>query len=370
MNDVAISVRPGTKSGHFVRSSPGSWYRVWVTFGIVCLLAEAITLGRWLTSPLFHPAPVGIDLIPAAMLVTVRIMECLGLVGFMVASWLFLIRPLRHRQALDANSRIFLAMSSTYWLDPLYNYTNVVWYYNAHAFNMGSWASLIPGWLSPGMETFPEPLLGAGCLWFVAFGAIAKLGSWFYGLCRQWFGSNAQVRPVGLLFVSATLLNFAYENLYIRMGVFGFQGAWRPLTLWAGTRFQFPLYESPMNALLITSIVLLAYYRDDQGLMVCERGVHRLQVSARAKTCLSVIATCGFGHFIVLFVWMCPYQWFATHVTVTAELPSYFRAGVCGEGTPRACPDGRFGVPTTYMQRDFTVAPTDPRLRGPGVQSH
>ena len=338
-------------------------YRLWVAIGIFFLSIEAWTIYQWVTSPYFKPASVGPDPIPADALLHVRMIEAFSATGFLICVWFFLLSPLIKKQPLTAFGRIFIAMVTAYWMDPIYNYTNAVWYYNAYAFNMGSWASFIPGWISPAHENFPEPLLAAGCLWFLAFGPTAKGGAWLYGKAREWFGANALIRPLALIFVVSALFDFAFENVWIRMDVFGFQGTWSPLTLWEGTEYQFPLYEPPMEALLMTPIILLAYYRDDHGFMFCERGLHRLKVSGRVRTLLAIIATCGFAQFVCAFVWMTPFQWFATHITSNAALPSYKLGGMCGKGTAYACPDGSFGVPTKYVKPEFVVRPDDARLK-------
>ena len=338
-------------------------YRLWALIGVFFLSLEAWTLVQWVSSPYFKPAPVGPDPIPTDALLHVRIIEAVSLTGFLICLWLFIVRPLLQHRPLSAYARIFIAMITCYWMDPLYNYTNAVWYYNAYAINMGSWASFIPGWISPAHENFPEPLLAAGCLWFLAFGPTAKGGAWLYGKAREWFGADALIRPLLLIFVVSALFDFAFENVWIRMDVFGFQGTWAPLTLWAGTEYQFPLYEPPMEALLMTPIILLAYYRDDHGFMFCERGLHKLNVSGRMRTLLAIIATCGFAQFVCAFVWMMPFQWFGTHITSNASLPSYKLGGMCGKGTAYACPDGSFGVPTQYVKPKFVVHPDDPRLK-------
>lgn len=344
-------------------SSVKGYYRLWAALGGVLLATEAYTLARWIHSPFFHPSPVGSDPITTTALLALRSMEAIGAIGFFVALWFFLISPLINKRGLNADGKIFIAMITAYWLDPLYNFTNFVWYYNAYAFNMGSWLDFVPGASAPGMENFPEPIFGAGCLWFLAFAVAAKFGAKIYERLRIFFGTNAQLRPLLALFIIGMLFNFAFENIYIRMGVFGFASTWRPITLWAGTIHQFPLYEPPLNSVVMTCLALVRYHLDSDGAMFFEAGLSKAQVRSASRTALSILATTGFGQGLIIFAWMIPFQLIATHVDTFAPLPSYLSAGICGSRTPRACPDGQFGIPTRYMDRSFVVAPDDLRLK-------
>jgi hypothetical protein len=332
-------------------------YRIWIPIGVVFLSLEAYVLVRWIASPYFKPSPLGSDPVPPGERITVRIWEATCLVLFLVALWIFIISPVIKRQPLTANGRIFIAASTCYWMDPIYNYSVGIWYYNALHFNMGSWVAFIPGWVAPGQETFPEPLLGAGLLWFLCFGTTAKVGGLLFRKYREICGSDALIRPLLMIFTTAMLFDAAYENLVIRLHLMGFVSSWDALTLWAGTPEQYPLFEMPMNAMIITSMALLSYSKDDHGMLWCERGLHKLHVSQRVRTLLGVLAAAGCAQFVVAFLWMTPFQFFAMHTNVTAPMPTYRLGGICGKGTQYACPDGKIGFPTVQTKPEFIVGP-------------
>lgn len=337
-------------------------YKLWIVLGLVFLCAEASTLAQWVLSPDFRPSPVGADPLPEGMLRNIRTMEVITVLAMAVTIFQFLIRPLVTRGELTIDGKLVIGMGLCWWLDTLYNYTNFTWYYNAYTLNMGSWLSFVPGQLAPGQETWPEPIVCAGLLWFGSFALFARFASVLYGRYRQAFPRASHLHSACVLFVFCAVLDFFFENAFIRMGVFGFAGVWSPATLWAGTAHQFPLYEPIMYGGALTGLTLFRYYRDDKGQTFCERGIRDLKIGTTAKNLLSAVAVIGFCQSLVLFGWMLPYQWFAVKVDSFPPLASYNRAGVCGKGTERACPDGSFGLPTRNMAQEFVVRPNDPRL--------
>jgi hypothetical protein len=117
-----------------------------------------------------------------------------------------------------------------------------------------------------------------------------------------------------------------------------------------------------MWSVLVSSLTLFRHYAVAQGESLCERGLAEAPVSPVARKLLATVAVIGFCQTIATFAWMMPYQWFAVHIDTFAALPSYDRAGMCGKGTPYACPDGSFGVPTRNTPDAFIVRPDDPRL--------
>lgn len=340
----------------------GGLYKLWIVLGVIFFAAEANTMVHWITSPNFQPSPVGGDPLPEGMLRNIRIMEAITVIAMAITVFQFLIKPLVTRGELTIDGKLVVGMGLCWWLDSLYNYTNFTWYYNAYALNMGSWLSFVPGQMAPGQESWPEPIICAGMLWFGSFALFAKFAGILYGRYRRKFPQTSHLHSACMLLVFCMVLDFFFENAFIRMGVFGFAGVWSPATLWAGESHQFPLYEPVMYGSVLTALTLFRYYRDDKGQTFCERGIRDLKVKPAVRNMLSAFAVIGFCQALVLFGWMIPYQWFAVQVDTFPPLASYNRAGICGKGTERACPDGSFGISTRKMAMEFQVRPDDSRL--------
>ena len=103
----------------------------------------------------------------------------------------------------------------------------------------------------------------------------------------------------------------------------------------------------------------LRYFRDDQRRSFAERGVSRMPIGSRAKRALSLLAVIGAVHSAMLTYYVV-YLPFTLRAGTAPALPSYFRAGICGEGTDYACPS-RDHVPIP-SRSSLHIAPDDPRL--------
>jgi hypothetical protein len=338
------------------------WYRLWAMVGVVFLVAMAITQGRWIASPYFAPSPVGSDPLTAKQAFGLHAMQIVSSLWFILAMWFFVAKPLRRKGFLSIDGKIALGMGTCWWLDAMYNYTQITWYYNAHAFNMGSWGVFLPGSIAPGQEHFPEPLLNAGFLWFATFVTFAWVGSKLYTQLRARLGPSRPFLPAVIVYLSFLVIDIVFQNTYIRTDNFGYTATWGKFTMFAGTPYQYPLYEAVVWSACLISLMLLRSHLNSKGESAVERGLIERGYSKTRANVMGLLAVTGFCQTIVLFVWMLPYQMFALQVDTFAPLPSYHRAGMCGVGTPEACADGSFGIPTVNMEDQFRIAPTDPRL--------
>jgi hypothetical protein len=344
------------------------WYRLWATAGVFFLGVMAITQGRWIASPSFTPSPAGADPMPAIQYMFIYSMQAVSFTWFLVTMWFFVLRPLIRTGNLSIDGKIALGMGTCWWLDAMYNYLRITWYYNAHTVNMGSWGMFLPGSVAPGQEHFPEPLLNAAFLWYSSFATFGWAGSKLYNLLRAKLGPNSPFIAAGIAYLSFVVEDIIFQNAYIRTGNFGYTATWAKFTMFAGTRYQYPLYEAFLYSTCILGIMLLRSHLNRHGESVVERGLYASGFSKAKRNILGLLAVIGFCQFIVLFAWMLPYQMFALQVDSFAPLPSYLRAGMCGAGTNNACSDGSFGIPTRQSNPAFRIAPDDPRL-SPATQA-
>jgi hypothetical protein len=103
------------------------------------------------------------------------------------------------------------------------------------------------------------------------------------------------VSLLAIVFVGEFAFDFVVENLAIRLTHgYAYAQTYGPLTLWAGSQFQFPLYESFLVAalgLLYTWMRLQAVSSDD-GLSPVERGFDRW--SPALQSTVRTLAAIGF----------------------------------------------------------------------------
>jgi hypothetical protein len=338
------------------------WYRLWATVGVVFLIVMAVTQGRWVTSPSFAPSPAGSDPMAPGQMTSLYFSQGVTIIWFCLAMWFFVIRPLRRTGRLSIDGKIALAMGTCWWLDAMYNYVRITWYYNAHTLNMGSWGSFLPGSIAPGQAQFPEPLLNAAFLWYSSFATFGWAGSQLYGRLRAWLGPNSPFLAVAIVYLCLCLMDIAFQNAFIRTGNFGYTATWARFTIFAGTRYQYPLYESFLWSVCVLAIMLLRSHLRPNGESAVEIGLGAAGFSQAKANWLGLLAVIGFCQTVVLIGWMLPYNMFALQDDTFAPLPSYLRAGMCGNGTPDACSDGSFGIPSVNESPAFRVGPDDKRL--------
>src|SRR3546814_1858443 len=82
---------------------------------------------------------------------------------------------------------LMLALLTMWIQDPMCNYFNFTFMYNAHFVNMGSWSSFLPGWQSPRGSNLPEPifLMGGIYLWWTTINRSEEHTSELQSLMRN-----------------------------------------------------------------------------------------------------------------------------------------------------------------------------------------
>ena len=85
----------------------------------------------------------------------------------------------------------------------------------------------------------------------------------------------------------------------------------------------------------------------------------RLAKLSLVTTALTFLAVTGLVHTWFIVGYFVPYNFFALKADTFPPMPSFLRAGICGQGTDYACPSGAVPIP---HGRSLHVAPDDPRL--------
>ncbi|MHB8694648.1 MAG: spirocyclase AveC family protein [Solirubrobacteraceae bacterium] len=353
-----------------VRATPAiTW---WALIGGIFLVIEAWVLIRWVTGPYFHHVSTGPSTPPTWMKAAMITWQAVGIpIALALVYWL-LIRPWRRDGRITTDGLLVVAFFLVSWQDPLSDYFNQWFTYNAYLVNMGSWVQDVPGWLSFGTpgHMLVEPILWMPFVYVLAFWLVTLFGCW---AMRQAHARWPNLGTLGLIcfaFVASMIFDVVFEGLIIMpLGFYNYAGG--HLALFPRAYNRFPLHEAPIAAFLWTGFAALRYFKDDKGLTVVERGIDKLKIGTGRKNLMRFLAICGMVNVLYLLGYNLPNAFIgANSHALPADLlsRSYFLDGTCGPGTNRACPgpgtplargsgsafltlNGGLGRPTGYKPR-------------------
>jgi hypothetical protein len=256
---------------------------------------------------------------------------------------------------------MFIIASILVWFyDPLDNFFNYSFSYNTHLISIGSWANFIPGYKYPNQNFLSEGLLliGGTYVWYCLGMSIG--GCWIIRNLKARYPTMSLLGLFGSVFLLVTVFDFFLEVWWIRSEIMAYPGAgpnWQ--VVFSGQQYQFPLFEAMSVGIFSLGLTAIRYFRDDKGRTFAERGVDQLRVPHRMRKTISFLSITGFLHVWILFGLFLPYQIMPLSTEKFPPLPSYLRAGICGEGTTYACPSKYVPIPT---RGSLHIRPDDPRL--------
>lgn len=309
----------------------------WAGTGAAFVALQLYVYLAWITSDDFKPSPLGPDPVPQWEKVMAWIIQpTLALAAAGVAVWIVCGCLRERRVTFDA--MLLIAWYSIVWLDPAGSYLRPQFMFNAYYVNYGSWVENIPGWVSPNEHYFPDALFVEVPAYGIAVMATigtANLMAWVARKRPQ----TGRFGLFGVAWVTSGLGIIAFEAPFCMRSGFASRSAtslpdW--LVIWPGTRYQIPLIPDPVFwGAVFAAMAALRYFRDDAGRSIAERGVHRLPT--RWRTAASALAVIGFAN-LAMALHTIPSAWASLYLNPTVPLPSYMRAGMCGDGTPYPCP--------------------------------
>ncbi|MCD2198255.1 spirocyclase AveC family protein [Actinomycetospora endophytica] len=284
-------------------------------------------LARWVASGTeFGPAPIlDSDTFDGVQLMLLRVIEVASVLVLIATVWVFLVRPYLAHRRLGLDGKIVIGSLLAAAIDPLINYFHYTFAWNAHAWNLGSWLGSFP--LAQGPTHY-----GEGLAWFIpqylylGIGLASIEGRIILALRRRYPGVpdvRAFAVASGSIFIADCLL----EQVFIRAGVYAFPRTWSALTLFAGTPYQFPIYESLFVAVYATGFTALRMSALDHpsGLSFVERGVERWRPSLQTPiTLLGVIGFCAVWAALAYFL---PWSWMSNNPDSLIHIPSYMTPG-------------------------------------------
>ena len=331
----------------------------WAFVGAILLSLNVYIMVRWMTSDTFRPAPLGPTPIPAGELTALRVFETVSTLLGVIALWHLLMRPWLRDRRISWDGILVIAFFSMWVWDPLTNVIQPTWWYNGYLINMSSWATYIPGWVSPGHENFVEPLflMGPCYIWF--FIIPTMLGCYLIRRTRDRFPQSGVMVGLLCVFCAVAIFDAIVETYFIRTGAGAYPGLVQSLSIWGGTPYQWPYYEPLIMGWTLTAFAALRYFRDDRGHSIAERGTEKLRLSERGKTGVRFLALVGVIQSIYLGLYFVPWNMFALHMDTHIAMPSYMRHESCGKGSAWACPSLSVPIQT---KTSIPIGPDDPRL--------
>ncbi|BBW99636.1 spirocyclase AveC family protein [Mycolicibacterium moriokaense] len=298
---------------------------VWASLGVLWVVFIGQVFIRWMTSTdgSFGPATIpGPDEFDTWRLVAMRVIEGISVAIMVAMAWICLVRPWLQNRRIGLDGMLFIAATLAAPIDPLINYFHWTFAWNSHAINWGSWGHLFP--LSN------APHYAEGFVWFVPQYVYLGLGFAMIEcgvilILRQRYPAISNVKAFGIAAGLTFLVDVCVEYLFILTEIYAYPRTIGAFTLFAGSQYQFPVYESLFVTAYATGFTLLrmSAYDDPGGLSFVERGIHR--VRPRARFLVRQLALVGFCAFWAAVTYFLPWSWLSVSVDsdVTGLLPSY-----------------------------------------------
>lgn len=313
--------------------------KLWIVLGALWFALCVYAWGAWVLGPHFVPNTIGRDLAPQWYVNLVRGVEIFAVLVTILILYKYVVKPKLVAGKISFDGLFFLACWLLFIQEPWINWTSLQFLYSTVFINFGSWCGYIPGWSSPNPEVMPVALVawGSAYLWLVAFPAWA--GSKFMGWLKNRYRDMSAPVLVAAVYGAFVVFDLLLESFILRTQLFNYGSTVPELTLWAGQKHQFPVYESLSWCATYTGLACLHYFRDDQGRSFVERGIERINLRGRLSTFLRFLAILGYCQTIMLVTYNIPYQFWALHAgPLLPEYEEYRTAGMCGPDTAYDCP--------------------------------
>lgn len=330
-------------------------------------LAFMLFIGvKWVTGEHFQSVSTGVTEVPDHMKIGQSIFMGAVILALAFVANRVVVRPWRREGQISTDGALFIAFGLLFFQDQFSNAGGYWFTYNSWAPNVGNWFAEIPGWSTfsePG-ATAPEPILMMlpGYIYF--FLASMFIGLFLIRKTRAKWPTIGYGRVFAIVFAAMFVFDFIIEAfIWMPLGFYTYTWAPGPM-IFEGTYHQFPLFEAFATGVIMTVFVALRHFTNDRGETVAERGIEKMRITPRRKSGVRLLAAIGATQMLFLVVYNFPVYQIGVNAKDWPEdtqKRSYFMNGICGDGTPRACPTESV---TLSRQNPITVTP-DGRLSVP-----
>ena len=237
----------------------------WGALGMIYVAVAVYCWVRWLTSGNLRPTPPGPDEFAGWKLAWLRFVEFGGCAGMAFATWHWLVKPWRRAGHITSDGILLIAFALCVFQNPFMNLTQLNWTMNSHHINFGSWLGYVPGNLNPRGTYYVEGLLTESAyVWGLFLPAV--LGCTFLRWLQRRRPGTGNVGLWSAAFAFWFVFDFVIEPIFfVYTEVWAYPGVIKDLSLFADTKYQFPLYEPFFMAVLYTGATALRWFTDDRG---------------------------------------------------------------------------------------------------------
>lgn len=303
---------------------------VWAFVGLGWVTVCAFALGGWIASPTdFRPAPLlGPDELPYGTLIALRVLEAVSLAVLLVFAYVMVIKPWRRGEGLGLTAWLMVGGVFAFVADASLNLYDYLFAWNQHSVNYGVWAAYMPFHKDGQSSRYAEALLWGLPMYIYFCAGLGLIGAALANKLRLRRPTMSIAGVLAVIWIGDFIFDFVLENLIIRTTqAYAFARTPPELTLFAGSQFQFPIYESFLVAFVACAFTRLrmSAMDDPHGLSFIERGTLDLPVALRQP--MRCLAAIGFSATVLVLVYHLPFNWIGLGGTSTIDLPSYMLAG-------------------------------------------
>jgi len=314
----------------------------WGALGIFFFLLQIYIFGSWILSEDFATVDPGPDTVPGYTANLTIFFQALNVVlALLCIRWG--IRSCLREGRLTTSTIIIFAWLLTFWQDPMANYFRLIFTYNSHMVNFGSWANFIPGWVLPNGNKIAEPLIFNLGAYLSVIPLLCFFCAWLMRKAKTQWPGISKLGLVGVACVAMIIMDLLIEGLWVRTGCYSFSGTVHSWSLWGGEWYQFPLYNSILWGPVLATGGVLIYFRDDKGRVAVEQGSENISSPVK-RTFLRFMAISAVFN-VAFLAYNISMAIISFQMDATPELPSYLSNGICGPGTGYTCPGPEVHVP-------------------------
>ncbi|MCY1327052.1 Spirocyclase AveC-like protein [compost metagenome] len=290
---------------------------VWSALGLLFTCFSLAVFGAWIFSPEFAPLALSeADAMPRERLLMLRGLEVISVLVALAVLYVYLLRPWLKTGRAPLEGLLLIGALITYVLDTTINFSDYHMAWNKHSFNMGTWGGFFPGHTGP--TQYAEAWLWGPPMYMYFGVALASIQLLSFRLVRPRLGRAAALL---IAFAAAFLFDLVAEVAIIRFSeAYAWPYAVGSLSLWAGSQFQFPLYESLLVAIYASLYSWLMYSARRDGLSFIERGLPALP--ERARPAARLFAATGFAA-LCTSMYFGGFYAFSQFADTRVEMPGY-----------------------------------------------
>ncbi|MFN9525660.1 MAG: spirocyclase AveC family protein [Pseudomonadaceae bacterium] len=289
----------------------------WGVLGLLFTCFSLSVFGAWILSPEFAPLALSeTDAMPRERLLMLRVLEVLSVLVALAVLYAYLLRPWLKTGHVPLEGLLLIGALITYVLDTTINFSDYHMAWNKHSFNMGTWGGFFPGHTGP--TQYAEAWLWGPPMYMYFGVALASIQLLAFRLVRPRLGVAIALVTA---FAVAFLFDLIAESAIIQLSeAYAWPYTIGALSLWAGTQFQFPLYEALLVAIYASLYSWLMYSARHDGTSFIERGATDLPAAWRLPARL--FAATGFAA-LCTAIYFGGFYAFSQFADSWVEMPAY-----------------------------------------------